>query len=156
MKKTLLGTLAIMLFAGHTFAVGMAEQNTGCGLGTMLWAGNADDSMFSQALQATTNGTFGNQTFGISSGTLGCKQPSKFAFNDKLIHFASANLDGLARDIAMGQGESLETLAELMSVPAGQRELFARKLQANFDKIFPTGREDYATVLDSIHEISQS
>lgn len=155
MKKTILAIFASMMLVASAYA-GMAEDNTGCGLGTMLWKNNADNSMFSQALQATTNGTSGNQTFGISSGTLGCRQPSKFANNETLIRFASANLDTLAKEIAMGKGESLNTLAELMQIPAGQRVAFGTTLQANFTKIFPTGNEDYAAVLDSIYTVINS
>src|SRR5690606_21045070 len=44
----------------------------GCGLGSKLFEGQR--GVAPQVLAVTTNGTFGNQTFGISSGTLGCNQ----------------------------------------------------------------------------------
>ena len=156
MKKIIGGILVSMLFTGYSFGAGLAEQNTGCGLGTMLWESNADDSMVSQALQATTNASTGSQTFGISSGTLGCKQPSKIALSDTIIKFASANLDNLAKDIAVGQGESLNTLAELLAVPTEKRSQFSSNLQSNFLKIFPTGSESYDTVLETIYTLSMN
>ena len=161
MKKVILVTLVSMLLTGVAFAkgaaapaTGLAEQNVGCGWGTLLWKNNADNSALSQSTQASTNGILGNQTFGITSGTAGCKKPAKFAASDSLVRFAYNNLDSLAKDIAMGKGESLDTLAELMLVPAANRPAFASNLQSNFTNIFPTGKEDYAEVLDNIYVIT--
>ncbi|NIQ98130.1 MAG: DUF3015 domain-containing protein, partial [Desulfuromonadales bacterium] len=113
-----------------------------------------DQSVMSQSLQATTNGLFGNQTFGITSGTLGCDRPAKMASNDRLNEFASRNMDTLAKDIAFGEGENLETLAELMEIPAAERPAFYASLQGNFTDIFVTGEETSAQMLDRIASIS--
>ena len=149
MKKALF-TALIVLFCATPLMAQQAARNTGCGLGTILWDGNADGSIMSQSLQATTNGTFGNQTFGITSGTLGCDQPQNIAAAERLQEFVAANMDSLARDMAQGQGESLETLAELMSVPAAERSAFYASMQQNFEQIFVTGDETMANVLDRI------
>lgn len=138
-----------MLVSGAAFA-GQAAKNTGCGLGTVLWGNKADGSVFSQSLQATTNGTFGNQTFGITSGTLDCEQPANVAATERLMEFTVANMDTLARDIARGEGETLETLAELLAVPDANRGEFYASLQGNFNDIFTTGDESAANVLDRI------
>ena len=154
MKKLFLVSLAMcLLIAGPVFAQ-QADKNCGCGLGTILWEGNADGSVMSQTLQATTNGTFGNQTFGITSGTSGCEQPDNIIKNDRLLAFTRDNLDLLARDIAFGGGETLDTMAELMEVPATEREVLYSHLQDNFNNIFNTGEETYATVLDRIINLS--
>jgi len=142
-----------LLCASSAFAQ-QARQNTGCGLGTILWAGKADHSVMSQSLQATTNGIFGNQTFGITSGTLGCDRPANMASNDRLNEFASRNMDTLAKDIALGGGENLDTLAELMEVPAAERPQFYASLQNNFNDIFVTGQESSAQMLDRIASIT--
>lgn len=153
-KLIAITVVALCLFVvGPAFA-GQAENNTGCGLGTMLWEGKADDSTLFQVFQATTNGTSGNQTFGISSGTLGCEQPVKFVASERLKEFSGANLDSLARDISMGQGESLNTLAELMDVQVDERAQFAASLQSNFDQIFVTGNENSGVVLDRISALN--
>lgn len=156
MKKMMTGFLILgfaLLCAGPVLA-GQAEDNTGCGLGTMLWAGKADNSVMSQSLQATTNGLFGNQTFGITSGTLGCDRPANMASNDRLNEFASRNMDTLAKDIAFGQGENLDTLAELMEIPVAERPQFYASLQNNFNDIFVTGQENSAQMLDRIASIA--
>lgn len=155
--KRILGIFALtLIFATTSFAadMGLARNNTGCGLGTVLFQGSANDSSLLQAFQATTNGTSGNQTFGISSGTSECKQPEKFAQNERLNEFVYANLDTLAKDIAQGGGESVQTLAELMQVPPEKREAFYRNLQTHFAEIFPRENVEYAQVVDTIITLS--
>jgi hypothetical protein len=155
--KRILGIFALtLIFASTSFAadMGVARTNTGCGLGTMLFQGSANDSSLLQAFQATTNGTSGAQTFGISSGTSECKQPEKFVQNERLNEFVYANLDTLAKDIAQGQGESVQTLAELMQVAPENREAFYRNLQTHFAEIFPRENVEYAQVVDTIVKLS--
>jgi hypothetical protein len=149
LRITALSGCCALLFAGAAFG-GQAASNTGCGLGTILWGNKADNSVLSQSLQATTNGILGNQTFGITSGTLDCEQPANVAASERLMEFTVANMDNLARDIARGEGESLETLAELLAVPEQNRGEFYANLQGNFADIFSTGEESAANVLDRI------
>jgi len=148
MKKILLAATLSLIAASPVFAAS-GKANTGCGLGTVLWAGKADNSIMSQASQATTNATSGNQTFGITSGTLECGTPAKFVSNDRLNHFVRFNMDNLAKDIAQGHGESLDTFAELLQVPVEQRPAFNARLQQNFDKIFTSSSVELAAVIDN-------
>jgi hypothetical protein len=152
MKKLLFRAAAITLVAaGTAFAAG---GNVGCGLGTLLFEDAQNKSTVVQILAVTTNGTLGNQTFGISSGTSNCTQPKEFAGNERLNEFVHANMDELARDIAAGRGETLDTVAELMGVPAAERNAFNRNLQAHFTEIFPSPGVEYAQVVDSIVRVS--
>lgn len=157
MKKVLIMTLctsfAVLITTAGVYA-GQARDNCGCGLGTVLWGDKADNNVLSQVMQVTTNGTSGNQTFGITSGTLECDQPAKVAASEKLIEFVYANMDNLASDIASGKGESLDTLAELMSVPYKDCNEFYVTLQNNFEYIFETGEESPAVLLDRIVTVS--
>ena len=148
MKKVLLLLALTIALTGSAFA-GQAAQNTGCGLGTLLWQNKADNSILFQAFQATTNGSFGNQTFGISSGTLDCQQPSKFVQNEKLMHFVQSNMDNLAKDMAIGKGETLDTFAEMLGVAPWQQASFNTKVQANFGKIFTSEKVVLAEVIDN-------
>ncbi len=153
MKRALFACAIIVVFATSAMAAGIARTNVGCGLGTMLFKNNADGSSLLQAFQATTNGT-GIQTFGVTSGTSECTQPAKFVKNDRVNEFVFANLDNLAKDIANGKGETLDTLAELMGVPAAERDTFARNLKAHFAEIFPGAGVEYAHVVDTIVRVS--
>jgi hypothetical protein len=143
-------------FAATKAASGTARQNVGCGLGTMLFQNNADDSSLLQAFQATTNGTSGNQTFGVTSGTSECKQPTKFVSNERLNEFVVANMDNLAKDIAMGRGETLDAFADLMQVPSEKRPEFYQKLQASFSNIFTSENVVLANVVDNVAAVSST
>lgn len=142
MKKLLSLTAMVALTATTTFA----NPNSGCGLGSQVIK-NAD-SVLMQIFASTTNGTSGNQTFGITSGTLGCAKPAKFVSNDKANEFVAGNMDVLALDISNGQGEALTTLATLLNV--SNPETFNAVLQANFDKIYTSENVNSANVIDNI------
>lgn len=123
-----------------------ANDNTGCGLGSLII--KDQNTVVLQALAATTNGIFGNQTFGITSGTSNCDKPSNFVSNDKLNRFVAENMDELALDISAGQGETLSTVAKLMNVE--DSAAFSSKLQSNFTNIYSSENVTSATVIDSI------
>lgn len=142
MKKTLLIVAATTLLTTASFA----NTNTGCGLGSDIIKNQ--DSVLMQVFAVTTNGTSGNQTFGITSGTSGCAKPAKFVSNDRANEFVAGNMDVLALDISNGQGEALSTLATLLNV--ANPDTFATVLQANFDKIYTSSDVNSADVIDNI------
>ena len=146
MKKLIVSIAAVAALSTAAFA-GVNSQ-TGCGLGSQVIKDDSTAVMLS--LQATTNGTSGNQTFGITSGTSGCKK-TKFVMNERAEEFVASNMDQLAKEIAMGQGESVDTLAELLSVE--DKEAFASALQANYNSIYTSKNVEMADVLDNISAI---
>ncbi|TMH68768.1 MAG: DUF3015 domain-containing protein [Betaproteobacteria bacterium] len=89
-----------------------------------------------QVLAVTTNGTFGNQTFGITSGTSGCTQDGAVKSNWRTALFIDGNRDALARDMSVGSGEALDSLAHLMGVEAQDRVAFNRAAKDNMARIF--------------------
>ncbi len=147
MKKVLIGIAAAAAFA--TASMAGVNNQTGCGLGAMII--KDDSSAVMLALQATTNGISGNQTFGITSGTLGCKK-AKLVMNERASEFVAANMDTLAKEIAAGEGESIDTLAELLNID--DKEAFAGALQANYNKIYASKNVKMAEVLDTIATIN--
>jgi len=142
MKKILFIAATTALLTTASFA----NANTGCGLGNQVITNQ--DSVLMQIFAATTNGTSGNQTFGITSGTSGCAKPAKFVSNDKANEFVAGNMETLALDISNGQGEALKTLATLLNV--SNKDTFATILQANFDKIYTNEDVSSADVIDNI------
>jgi hypothetical protein len=133
MKKLL--ALA-MLVAMPSVAMAGAHNMAGCGLGSMLFKEN---TMVHQILAATTNGTFGNQTFGITTGTLGCTQDGRVAKNKERIIFVESNYISLKRDMAVGQGQYLNSLAALYGYQTPtEKEHFCKFVQTNFEKLLPT------------------
>ncbi|OCL84608.1 DUF3015 family protein [Arcobacter porcinus] len=146
MKKLVI-SLAIAGLSTSLFA--NTNTNTGCGLGSIIIKDQSTTIM--QVFAATTNGTSGNQTFGITSGTLNCEQPRSFASNDKLHRFVNENMDELAMDISSGNGETLLTVANLMNVE--NNDAFFAKLQANFSEIYSNENVSSAEVIDTIAKL---
>lgn len=116
---------------------------------------DAPDSVLMEVLAVTINNISGNQTFGITTGTLECKQPKKIVRDDKLFKFVTDNMDKLASDIASGKGETLDTLAELMNMADDKKNVFYKELQANFKEIYPSHTVESADVIDKIVEIAE-
>lgn len=142
MKKILVGTIAALTLSSVAFA----HPNTGCGLGSLVIKNQ--NTVVMQVLAVTTNGTSGNQTFGITTGTLNCDKPANFVSNDKLNTFVADNMDTLAMDISAGQGETLNTVAKMMNVK--DTAAFSAKLKANFSNIYASSDVTSASVIDSI------
>ncbi len=156
MKKAVITMVVVAAVVMSSAAWAQNRSNTGCGLGSIVFEGASfGDTSLGQGFIATTNGTSGNQTFGITSGTSNCEKPSAFVKNERLSEFVVANMDNLAKDIAMGQGESLDTLAELMEVPSDSRPQLFAKLQTNFSDIYTSDAIDAAGVVDNIHSVIQ-
>lgn len=154
MKKVVtVSFIAITLFCLGT-AVWADQKNYGCGLGSMVFEGN--DGLISQVSAATTNGTFGNQTFGITSGTSNCEQFKTFTSNEKINTFVAENMDSLAKDIARGQGEYLDTFAALIAVPESKKTELYALLQANFSKIYTSDTVSNLDVLRNIDSVIAS
>jgi len=129
--KSAMVILAVATLPLSSFAAG--ENNVGCGLGSSLF--NGQSGVGPQVMAATTNGTFGNQTFGISSGTLGCTQNGTVK-HTKMALFIDGNKERLARDMSRGGGESLDSLAQLLGVKEEHKQHFFQVAKANFEQIY--------------------
>jgi len=129
--------LALLAAAGSSMA---AQNNVGsCGWGSKVFQGQS--GIAPQVLAATTNGTSGNQTFGITFGTSGCTQDGVVSSSWKTAMYIDGNRVALARDAAAGQGESLDTLAAVMGVKDADRALFAATIKANFATVFANDQQ---------------
>src|SRR4051812_23928181 len=99
--------LAVILEAGMAVAENPAAHGkstygtAGCGLGSMIFG---DQAGMIQVLAATTNGTFGTQTFGITSGTSNCGEAG-FSTSPART-FMEGNREALGRAAARGGGET--------------------------------------------------
>lgn len=148
MKKFMLMCFATAVFSTNAFA---DANNVGCGWGSMVFDGKTDKG--SQIMAATTNGTFGNQTFGITSGTAGCAANSTVKSYAAVSSFMAANLDKVAHDIAIGQGESLDTVASLMEMNDEHKAVFFQAAKENFQSIFPSTETTSEQALKNMSEL---
>ncbi|HZJ93372.1 MAG TPA: DUF3015 family protein [Thiopseudomonas sp.] len=139
MKKIIAGAI---LATASSFAFA-ASGPAGCGLGSTVIFPDAD-KWYQHVMAATTNGTSGNQTFGMTSGTLGCEAANGPLKSAQI--FIDENMDQLAADIAVGQGETLAALAEVMGVQTQDTAAFNRAMQSNFDAMFSADATSAATL----------
>ncbi len=148
MMKKIIFLSSLVVLPLNAFAV---DNVGGCGFGSKLMAGN--QGIAPQILAVTTNGSTGSQTFGISTGTLGCTQDGVVHSNWKTAKFIDSNMNRLARDISVGNGESLDALSSLLSVDTSDQDAFKTALKANFGSIY-TGAdvtaEDVAKNLQAV------
>src|SRR5262249_23131406 len=86
-----------------------------------------------QIFAATTNGTFGTQTFGITTGTSNCTDTGGGA--PSAAAFIQTNREALAKDISRGNGETIKNLATLSGCE--DSAAVGMTLQKNFKVIFP-------------------
>ena len=161
MKKLIVAvflTAAVVsiVLASVAFA-GTAQNNTGCGLGTMLFKNNTDNSSLLQACQAFLNWVPPLSlvpTIGITAGSAECQKPKNFASSNQVNEFMVANMDILAHGIAQGRGETLEAFAELLRIPVEERPLFYLQLQSGFSRIYTSPDVQMSSVLDNIASVS--
>lgn len=140
MKKSLvLAAFAAVLFSAEAHAV----DSTGCGLGSMAWRGQKGP--IPQILAVTTNGTFGTQTFGISSGTSGCDPQGRITGGTgrMALAFLENNMEQFALDASAGRGETIDTLAGILNVDS---EKLGEVSKTNFAVLFPSENVDAVDV----------
>ncbi len=150
MNKVLLASLMV----GGAFLMSTpvnAQDNVGCGLGAMAWKG--ESSTVANILAATTNASFGTQTFGISSGTSGCEQSGRITGGTgrMSLAFIENNMDQFAMDASVGHGETIDTLAGILNVDS---EKLGQVSKENFAKIFSNENVDAVSVTLAVLELN--
>lgn len=143
-RIALIVLFAVPLAAGPA----LADDDVGCGLGTQLWEGSS--GVIPKVLAATTNGWFGTQTFGISSGTMGCSQGGVITASARTQMFVADNMDRLVRDMAVGSGETLDALAALLEIEDADRDAFAALTQGHFADLVPSTETTAGELLDTL------
>lgn len=139
--------LAALLVAGSSAA--MADPDVGCGVGTQVWEGQS--GKIPKLLAATTNGIFTNQLLGITFGTLGCSGDGNV--KAAVVTFTNENAESLARDMAVGEGERLNVLAELLQIKDADKSHFFAVTKENFAQIYSANNQNSLQVLASLQEV---
>jgi hypothetical protein len=154
MKRISLSTAVIAVAIA---AFPMASQAAGdddvgsCGWGSKVWEGQA--GLAPKILAVTTNGTSGNQTFAITSGTSGCTQDGTVKSNWKLSHFIDGNKEKLARDMSRGSGETLDALVQLIGVTEQDKAAFVQSTRDNMARIFPSAEASTQDIRVGLREV---
>jgi len=145
MKKTIAGVLLIG-FSSTAFAV--APGGPGCGWGNALLEGKSGLAM--HMLAGTTNGSYGNATFGMTSGTNGCSVDGALTYGGNSLVWFDGVLDEYSTDVALGHGEALGAVAVMIGVQPADRPLFNDVMHQNFDVLFPDTETTAQEVLDNM------
>lgn len=155
-KKFLVLQLAvafILMQGGLALAAMNPDNGPGCGLGKLAWGDYKNQKNIApQVMMATTNGTFGSQTFGISSGTSGCTNDGTIMAEHKTTLFAELNFENLSQEMAQGRGEHLASLATLMGVPTEQQPAFFALAQERYATLIQGGEEAPKALLTALHD----
>lgn len=149
MKKLIAGAI---LFGAASSASAVAPGGPNCGWGNMLFEGQS--GIVPHFLAITTNGTSGNATFGMTSGTNGCSTSGTLTYGGEAM--VQAMMDELSEDVARGEGDALNAVAMAFGIEAQDRAEFAKVSHNNFDAIFPSENVTAAQVIDSMHQLIKS
>src|SRR5678809_1074126 len=140
----------LVLQAAGVEAAGNPDNGPGCGLGKLAWMDYGGQKQIApQVMMATTNGTFGSQTFGISSGTSGCTNDGVIIKN-KHLNMARSTFDSLIQEMAQGQGEHLASLATLLGVPQKDQPAFFALVQEKYEILIESNEATPLTMLQAL------
>lgn len=150
MKKLL---LAAALAGASVSAHAVAPGGPGCGWGNLLFEGKSGTPI--HLLATIVNGTSGNATFGMTSGTNGCDTSGDLTYGGKSLLAMNGVMEEVAQDMATGHGEALTALSVSMGIPQQDRDRFNLVMHANFASIFPSQDVNANQVMDHITAVMQ-
>lgn len=145
MGYRLIAAASFLLLPASVFAAGYGAA--GCGLGSEVMGSKPGAS---QVFAATTNGTSGSQTFGITSGTSNCGDHGLVKTSKEREVFAKENYTSLVKEMAQGKGENLYTLASLYQCSAASYQEFGSMVQAKFDNLVVSDQTTSAELLSKL------
>ena len=142
--KLIIGLMALVA----TTSAFAADSSSGCGMGYEV---APKQSLVSSSTRTIVNATFSN-TVAMTLGTSGCAKHSIVQNDAKGIHFAEANMNVLAMEMARGNGEFVSTFASVYG--CSNSEAFGAMVQSNYESVLPstntTGVELYNNVKTQI------
>ena len=150
MKKLI---IAATIMGTSALANAGAAGGDNCGWGNMILEGKSGLPV--HLLATSINGTSGNATFGMTSGTNGCSTDGSLTYGGKSLLSMNGFLNEVSEDIAMGEGEALSALIVSMGVQQQDRQHFKTVAHQNFDKIFTHQDitvEEFSSNLNSVME----
>lgn len=131
MKKIIAG---LVLLSASSVSMAEAPGGPSCGWGNMLFEGQS--GLGSHIMASITNGTSGNDTFGMTFGTNGCSTTGTLTYGGKSM--ISSIMGEFSEDVAAGKGDAMDTVAVIYGVEKQDRNTFANVMHENFAVIFPS------------------
>ncbi|NOY62709.1 MAG: DUF3015 domain-containing protein [Gammaproteobacteria bacterium] len=149
MKKLIAGSI---LLVSSSAALAVAPGGPDCGWGNMLFDGQS--GLGPHFIASSTNGTSGNASFGMTSGTNGCSSDGTLTYGGSSL--VSNMMDEFSEDVARGHGEALNAVAVSMGVEQADRALFAKVAHDNFNTIFPNENVTAQQVTASLNALMKA
>lgn len=147
-RRTIMKLLVGLLALASVTSAFAADSSSGCGMGYEI---APKQSLVSSFTRSMVNATFSN-TIAMTMGTSGCAKHSIVYNEAKGIHFAEANKNQLAVEMAQGNGEFVAGFANVYG--CSNVEGFGSMVQANYESVMPstqtTGVELYNNVKSQI------
>ena len=134
MKKLLMMGVVLVTFSSlSAAALAAGYGGSGCGPGSLV-AGTAPGAM--QLIGVTTNVVLSpTQYSAISSGFSNCNPQGLVKLEKEREMFAQSNFSSLVREMAVGEGENLRTLAGMYGCSQDSYNEFNTLVQTNFERI---------------------
>jgi len=101
-----------------------------------------------------TNGSTGNATLGMTTGTNGCSSNGTLTYGGKSL--MGAVMDEFGEDVARGDGEALTAVAVSMGIEEADRPLFKQVMHENFATLFPSQDVTAEQVSDRVVELMRA
>jgi hypothetical protein len=140
---------AVLIIAPMSAA--KADNDVGCGVGTLIWEGKT--GLPFKLMASSTNGML-FQSVSITFGLVNCSDGTgTVTASVRTRHFAALSFDNIARDIALGGGESFDTLSTLLEVDVVDRPALARLAQVHFDELFPSEHVTSNEMLETLERL---
>ena len=139
MKSVVASMLVAMMIAVGSPVLAAGYGAAGCGPGSMIFKQNTKSE---QLMSWGTNFAISVllipsiQPSAISTGVSNCGGSKAAVLAQEDERFVARNFDNLAKEMAVGRGESLDTLAGLLGCPVEQRSSFAAFTQKNYVFLF--------------------
>ena len=118
----------------------------GCGLGSLAIE---DNGKWAQVGASFLNGT-GIQTFAITFGTSNCAEDGVASAAREKDVFVESNYSDIRRDLAVGSGAYLTSLAKLYGCQGEAVTGFSQALQKNQEKVLNSSAERASGVIDEV------
>jgi hypothetical protein len=147
MRKLPMAAALFLVFTISSSALAAGYGAAGCGFGGSVIE---DNRVLPQIGAWFLNSLLGNQTFGITSGTSDCGQKKGGITEKDQTLFVEINYHSLAKEMAAGEGEGLQTLSGLLGCPEQEARGFAAFTKQNYPSIFHGGNLTPAEMLSSL------
>lgn len=150
--KKIAFTLILLMSSFFTFAA--APGGPDCGWGNMLFEGKSGTGY--HLLGSTFNGSTGNDTFGMSSGSNGCATSAQLTYGGHSLLGFTNIMTEFTEDVARGEGDALNAVAAMFGIKKQERTHFSEVTHANFETIFPSEKVTAEQVLQNLVLVMKS